>query len=269
MRDGSATYLHALRSFAEELTTSTGIAFSISKGDEESVASAQKLPIFDPTLSGDFAGALGELGPDVKSVPLRLPDGEVCTLSAPNGPVALEVIASVLERHLALSQEHREELDDLAAQLLDAYEEINLFFDLAAAFGAATDEAQLGQILLDRLLEAAHGEEGAVILSADESLQTVAAKGRLEQLNTDHMSEALPELRTVLSQDGSSNTSPEVRTGRSAADRPTMITPVLIDGSPVGAVVIQKSAADPFLAGELKVAQSLSTQAGVFLNNLR
>ena len=48
-----------------------------------------------------------------------------------------------------------------------------------------------------------------------------------------------------------------------------MITPVMLDGSPVGAVVVQKAASEPFLAGQLKITQSLSTQAGVFLNNLR
>ena len=35
MRDGSTKYLHALRSFVEELSASTGVALSISKENED------------------------------------------------------------------------------------------------------------------------------------------------------------------------------------------------------------------------------------------
>ena len=213
MRDGSARYLHALRSLTEELAASTGIAFSVSEESRDSVTSAEKLPVFDASLPGATPAADDDTPSGSRCVPLRLPDGQVLTLSATGGKVDLEVVGSVIERYLTVAQGHQAEVDDLASQLLEAYEEINLFFDLATSFGEATGEEQLGEILVDRVLEATRGDTAALILTVDESLEMTASKGGLSGSSGYELLRTLPELDGALSRGVSSNTAPQALQG--------------------------------------------------------
>jgi serine phosphatase RsbU (regulator of sigma subunit) len=203
---------------------------------------------------------------------LHFPDGERCLLwaaSAADTTLDLDAIAAHIQQHLTTAYKHRQEVDHLAAQLLDTYEEINLFYELADAFEVATDESHLGDILLTRALAATNGQGGAVVVLDDDTPAVVAVRGALSTQLTTQPLQRFPALTSALERGVAHNlgTAPEVHPEQ--PDRPTLIAPVLIKQQPVGAVVLQKQTVGPFSAGDMKVLRSLSAYAGVFLNNLR
>jgi serine phosphatase RsbU (regulator of sigma subunit) len=186
-----------------------------------------------------------------------------------HGTLNLAAIATLFQQRLALLQKHQEEVDSLAEQLLETYEEINLFYELADTFEIATNETQLGETLLRRALSVTSGDGGAVVLVDNETAKIVAASGELSDPLTSRPLTLFPTLENTLQRGVAHNISVELTADSRHPDRPTLIAPVLIRGKPIGAVVLQKQSDRAFDAGEMKIVCSLSAHAGVFLNNLR
>lgn len=209
---------------------------------------------------------------EAPAAPLKLPSGITASLRlrANGGKIDVAAISLFLESQIAALEKGRLDVDGMAAQLLDAYEEINLFYELADIFEDAEDEKQLGGILLQKALEAGTGQGGAVILAHDgrqEEPPVPITAGETGAALLSGTVEGLPAIKTAFERGLACNVSPETQDGREF-DRPTIVTPILIKRVPAGALVIQKRGS-PFDSGEMKHVQALAAEAGVFLNNLR
>ena len=182
----------------------------------------------------------------------------------------LATIVALFQDQLAVIRKHHAEIEGMAAQLLETYEEINLFYELADAFEVAEDEIQIDEILLARALDATSGQGGAVVTMEGDLPFVASRRGELGEPFSARDLRLLPALEAAVTRSVSSNLSPggggEPAT---SLDRHTIIAPLPIKGVQNGALVIQKRTGPPFTAGEMKIAQSLSTQAGIFQSNMR
>ena len=276
----SPKYMRVLQAFADDVAAAIGVQLAITTEDGavELATSAASTgvhpsipPIYDPVICR-LVWPARESTSVGSGAPFHLPDGSKrllwtsCIIGKACDP---PTIARLFQQHLVDLQQHRNEVDDLAAQLLETYEEMHLFYELADAFEVASDDTQVGSILLTRALEATSAQGGAVVLLQDSTPTVVAAVGALSAPLTRHPLQSFPLLETTLQSGIAHNLGGQKIPDAGQPDRPTMIAPVLIKRTPVGALVLQKSAEDPFAAGEMMLARSLSTHAGVFLNNLR
>ncbi len=195
--------------------------------------------------------------------------GTLWLLISPANKVDPKTVASLLERELGTMHAHQGEVDSMATELLESYEEINRFYQLAKVFDVATNETELCEILLRQALEATGGEGGAVMLLDGDAPAIVTVTGAVESPLGKGQIPAYAIVDQALRRGVASNVSGS--TGR-APDRPgraTITVPLPIKAKPVGAVILQRQDCGFFDAGQMKIAQSMCSQAGVFLNNLR
>ena len=273
-------YMRALQTFADDLAAAIGGQFAITTEDgavelATSAASAgvhpSIPPVYDPVICR-IVWPARESVPVGTSAPFHLPDGSKrllwasCTTGKACDP---PTIARLFQQHLMDLQQHRNEVDDLAEQLLETYEEMHLFYELANAFEVASNDTQIGTILLARALAATSAQGGAVVLLQDSIPTVVAAVGALSAPLTMRPLQSFALLETTLQSGIAHNLGGQRAPDAGQPDRPTIIAPVLIKHTPVGALILQKAAETPFAAGEMMLARSLSAHAGVFLNNLR
>jgi len=195
--------------------------------------------------------------------------GTLWLLQSRSTSIDPKAVASLLERELGAIHARQGEIDSMASELLAGYEEINRFYELAKVFDAANNENELCEILLHQVLAATGGEGGAVILLDGDTPSIAKLAGAVESSLGARQLPPFGIVDRALRRGVASNVSGSTD---GAADRPsraTIIVPVPIKGNPVGAVIIQTRDRAFFHAGEMKIAQSMCSQAGVFLNNLR
>lgn len=254
-----------LRELTEGLAQSLGVGLVITNGDGVvELAAGETGTQSIPQPGDEFSGH------DVESIPLNLTNDRVFTLSIINAKAASSSLAGaarVLEIQRAGALRTEDEVDGLASQLLDAYEEINRFYQLADAFESARDEYHLSELLLAQVIEATGAEGGLVVLSLDGELPVAASAGVVSPTLATEALPRFPALEAALERCEIRNITPG--SGDVTLDRPTVVAPLLVKGAAAGAVLIQKSDDAPFDSVAMKTTQSLSTQAGVFLNGLR
>jgi serine phosphatase RsbU (regulator of sigma subunit)/anti-sigma regulatory factor (Ser/Thr protein kinase) len=178
-------------------------------------------------------------------------------------------VASLLERELGAVHARQDEVDGMASELLTSYEEINRFYELAKVFDAANNENELCKILLCQVLAATGGEGGAVILLDGDTPFIATLAGAVELSLGERQLPPYAIVDHALRRGLASNVSGSTEGTADRPSRPTIVVPVPIKGNPVGAVIVQTQNRAFFHAGEMKIAQSMCSQAGVFLNNLR
>lgn len=142
-----------------------------------------------------------EEGPWREVAPVSLPDGSALLLwTKDDGAVGVssEALVPALEEYAAALYRDRQEIDSMAEQLLESYEEINLFYELAEEFGEATDEEALSQTLLSRILDATSAGGGAVLLTDHQGLRLVARQGQLGPPLSEGRMEPFPQLEAAL-----------------------------------------------------------------------
>ncbi len=277
-----SSLVRGLQPLADDLASVTGIALVITAKDG-------RLLLVAGRQVGDAPGAEGptwnartgrlEWGvlrttPDAETreAPLRAdgePIGTLWLLLSRPTSIDPKAVAGLLERELGAIHAQQGEVDSMASELLESYEEINRFYQLAKVFDVATNETELSEILLRQALEATGGEGGAVMLLDGDTASVVTIAGEVDSSLGGRQVPPYAIVEHALRRGVASNVS-GVTGG--AADRPgraTIIAPLPIKAKPVGAMILQRQDRGFFDAGQMKIAQSMCSQAGVFLNNLR
>jgi serine phosphatase RsbU (regulator of sigma subunit) len=182
---------------------------------------------------------------------------------------------------LILTPVHRVELEGRLASLLRVRkdsldlkrrtEELEtLVYDLSESFESATEENELARILLTRAFTATKALVGAVVALEGEVPQVLAslpeASPALAMLGATSSMSALKETLASGPLTGAEATAAVGGEFHSGAP---IIAPVAIKREPVAALVLWKAGGAPFSAGDVRIIESLSIQAGVFIHNLR
>ncbi len=277
-----SSLVRGLQPLVDDLTSVMGIVLAITGKDGGILLVAGRTPADAsrgqaPTFNGhtgriEWGALCSTPDAETRETILRLEGetiGTLWLLVSPAAKVDPRAVASLLERELARTQAHQGEVDSMASELLESYEEINRFYQLAKVFDVATNEIELCEILLRQALEATGGEGGAVILLDGDEPAVVTVAGAVESSLSQGQIPAYAIVDHALRRGVASNVS---GTTGEAVDRPgraTITVPLPIKAKPVGAVILQRQDHGFFDAGQMKIAQSMCSQAGVFLNNLR
>ena len=282
MSPEASSLVRGLQPLADDLALVMGMALAITAKDGRLLLTAGRKaadapvavkPAFDARSGRVEWGALRTI-PDAETLetPLRAEGeaiGTLWLLQSRSTCVDPKAVASLLERELRASHARQGEVDSMASELLESYEEINRFYQLAKVFDAASNESELCDILLRQALEATGGEGGAVFLLDGDASSVVTVAGKVEPSLASRQLPPYAMVDQALRRGIASNVGGSADGAADRPDRATIFVPLPIKASPVGAMIIQTRDHAFFQAGEMKIAQSMCSQAGVFLNNLR
>ncbi|HEX4905535.1 MAG TPA: SpoIIE family protein phosphatase [Acidimicrobiales bacterium] len=167
-----------------------------------------------------------------------------------------------------MTSEHEAELDALAGELLDCYEELTILYGLSAALANVFEEDALASIAIEHATKATGAASGLVALvdgtrvvmsGTGHDLDPRAAIGRV----------ALGVEGPMLFDPGS--TRGDHAPGGALSPQAALVTPVPgPDGTPLGALVLAGDDADRrFDARSMKLAAAVASQLGVALHASR
>ena len=174
------------------------------------------------------------------------------------------------------------ELNDMSREILSAYEELNLFYDLAGELASAADPTAICAAVLGRAASVMRVAAGRILLEQDGRLVQVAVRGPSPAVAAPADGAAArvwrsrqAELLEGRAQLDATDLDPWEATAREAlitvpvymqsdADRPAAGVLQLRDRT-----AMARDAAEAFRAGDLKLAQALAGQAAVLIQNSR
>ncbi|MCE9634357.1 MAG: SpoIIE family protein phosphatase [Planctomycetes bacterium] len=177
------------------------------------------------------------------------------------------------------------ELNDLSREILGAYEELNLFYELSADFAVATDAAAISRVIVAKACRAMNVASAWVLLAdvngtlrpaasidpprgAGDVPSGAGAAGRA-------MATRRPDLADETTAGRASDSSSDAVAGWERSAVGAMLTvPLTLPGTharpPFGVLqAVARVGADAFSSGEVKLATALASHAAVLLENQR
>ena len=183
------------------------------------------------------------------------------------------------------------ELNDLSREILAAYEELNLFYDLSAELAGAPDVDAICSAVLAKACRVIPARLGWILLSQDEgrSFRVVATHGLADAPKAIPADPSLAAMvahtRTpglvddVEAVDAGTRGVLEHRAVKSLVsvplcvpgndERPALGVIQLADRVPLAAKATDETAYEGFTSGDLKLAQALGSQAAILVENTR
>jgi sigma-B regulation protein RsbU (phosphoserine phosphatase) len=162
-----------------------------------------------------------------------------------------------------------EELDALAAELLDCYEELTILYGLSSALAAVFDEHELVRIAVDHAVQATGAALGMVAFVDDDG-ETVRVVPTGQTLRPD-----MAIGRVARGLDGARIFDPGGERGDGAEPDPdskdaAVVVPVPgPDGTPIGALGVATHDGTRFDAGTIKLASAVASQLGTAVHATR
>ncbi|MEW6744890.1 MAG: GAF domain-containing SpoIIE family protein phosphatase [Planctomycetota bacterium] len=230
-------------------------------------------------------------GAAVRVLPLTLygqEAGHLALLGEPGTPDATldEVIADAADLVMRLAEMNLE-IESLSNEVLRSYEAINFFYDMHSALAGSTDPAVLCRTILDRLLATIACQSGLIVLvdeARDRRAQVRALRapgaplvdGMPIEASTLLLGEVLETGRSVVIDDAGELARDELGPLASLARLSLVLVPLRWEGRSLGAIVLADrfapecpAAPVPFTSAELKLLETIATQAASILSNMK
>lgn len=172
------------------------------------------------------------------------------------------------------------ELNDLSREILGSYEELNLFYDLAGDLAEATDAVAISRVVVRRASAILHAESSWVLLRETGDVLRQAAVFSPPQGESEIPASAgvagrcLARNAAELLDDASTAPEGSLAGWEKCARGPLLTVPVGLPGRddrpPLGVLqVVRAHGAEPFTAGEVKLACALASHAAALVENQR
>ena len=161
--------------------------------------------------------------------------------------------------------ELRAQLDAMAVELLDRYEELTLLYDLGAALATRFDVEDICEVAIDRAMRAVGNTRATVALAEGAGVKVVAARGR-PAVSPGGVTEYVARTgREVLLHDGEP---PPPGIERPTDRRVSVLSVPLVapeGGNVLGALTLAAKPSGDFTAGDAKLAHAIARQLAAAL----
>jgi len=174
------------------------------------------------------------------------------------------------------------ELNNMSREILAAYEELNLFYDLAGELADAPDPTAICAAVLGRAVHVIRADCGRIVLREDADLTVVASRGEdpaILPVGSGAAARVISNCEAVLLEDAEQIAASNLDAWESAAENTLITVPVYMqteyERPALGVLQLRDRACDaraksePFRSGDLKLAQALASQAAVLIHNSR
>ena len=192
------------------------------------------------------------------------------------------------------------ELNDLSQEILDSYEEVNLFYTISHAVGTVRDVEEICSVILEKVCEIVRVNRASILLTDEKAgeLFVAAAVGISEEERRqirvpvgEGISGQVMKSRTARLVDDVENLPHGMLSGyESYATRSFISVPLLVerglnqpvgvniadgavlqpDGKAIGVInMTDKAGGESFTSGDLKLLTALSHQAAILIENIR
>ncbi len=179
------------------------------------------------------------------------------------------------------------ELNDMSREILAAYEELNLFYDLAGELAGAPDPTAICASVLARAMHVIRAGSGRIVLregdGEDADLVVVACRGEDTEVapvvGLGAAARVIANCEAVLLEDAEQIANSNLDAWERAAGSTLITVPVYTqsdDERPaLGALQLRDRCGangvvgEPFRSGDLKLTQALASQAAVLIHNSR
>jgi len=188
------------------------------------------------------------------------------------------------------------ELNDLSQEILDSYEEVNLFYSISSAAGTVRDVEAICSVILEKVCEIIRVNRASILLTDEKAgeLFVAAAVGIPEEERSririplgEGISGQVMESRTARLVDNVGNLPHGMLSGyENYASNSFISVPLLVergtgvnvadgavvspDGKAIGVInMTDKAGEESFTSGDLKLLTALSHQAAVLIENIR
>ncbi len=195
------------------------------------------------------------------------------------------------------------ELDDLSREILDSYEEVNLFYDLSAALGRVRDVEGICTVILERACEIIRADRASILLLEEKTgeLRVAASVGLTEEERRnvrlkvgEGISGKVVESRTARLVDDVRHLPKGMLCGyENYATRSFISVPLCVEGEKSGTAaepadlpggvrlpregtraigvmnMTDKRSGSSFTSGDLKLLTALAHQAAILIENIR
>jgi len=155
----------------------------------------------------------------------------------------------------------------LCEALADAYEELNILYDLSEAMASDTGPREMISLVLRRAVEATDASSGAIFLSQEEGPSAYVLEGG----ETKVQEEVAGNLATGWDQDVVKQvmTSGKAQLGDDSMAGPSMLcVPLKANGRVSGVILLKgKRVGDWFTSGDLKLLSVVAGQMGLAIEN--
>jgi sigma-B regulation protein RsbU (phosphoserine phosphatase) len=151
-----------------------------------------------------------------------------------------------------MSESLQQQLDEMAAELLDRYEELTLLYELGGALASVFEVDEIARIALERAARAVAADRAGVFLVGPDGLDAVAEHGG--GVGTAAAGRVVETGRELLLHEG------DELPGGGRAETPILSVPLLLpaDQGVIGALTIVGVAGSRFTAGHAKLTEAVS-----------
>lgn len=161
------------------------------------------------------------------------------------------------------------QLAEMAAELLDRYEELNLLYDLGGSLASVFDTDRICAIALDKAAETIGATRAVVALTGPRGVELAAARGGAEPVLGGVTQHVAATGREVLLHEDEPGPEGVARLGRESVLSVPLLPPRA--DTPIGALtLLEKADGARFTAGDAKLANAVATQlaAAIYTSRL-